>query len=229
MTYSRARDCVEKYAREIPGDWNYSVYLESVDSLTGQVSNELLSQLLEFLNKWGRCRLQDTRGLREELGVALGDIQPFLCALRESRIEDADLSGTIVIGDELKMNLYQVTHHCLDRLVAVGQRFSRVAAAKTLHALSPQFFVIWDSSIISQYRGSIPGKGCDGWFYAYAFLPAIQREIDRFVEDGHRQTGQRRETLLEELRAGFGFSPDIKTVAKRIDEVNWIRFTRRTS
>jgi hypothetical protein len=109
----------------------------------------------------------------------------------------------------------------------VGKRFSSVASAKALHMLSPTFFVMWDSTIRERYRSVLSASGCDGWFYAHEFLPRMQRELANLIEDGAKEGGFSREQLLAEVRSGFGSFPTAKTVAKVLDEFNYIMFTIR--
>jgi hypothetical protein len=110
--------------------------------------------------------------------------------------------------------------------VAVGERFASVASAKTLHMLSPGFFVMWDNSIYEGYRRILPGTGCEAWFYAYEFLPRMQSEVANLIEDGIKETGSSREELLAEIRSGFGSFSAAKTVAKVLDEFNYVMFTK---
>jgi hypothetical protein len=222
MTVELLRDCVVEFNEG--GDATYFEYLPKIQQLKDDSGEELPDQLIEFLNKW-RCRLPAS--LREPLKEALRDIQALITPTRQFTIEEADLSAVVPVGGHQNLQLAQIAHICLDRLSAVGKHFSSVASAKALHMLSPTFFVMWDRTICERYRSVLSASGCDGWFYAYEFLPCVQREVKNLIEDGTKEGGRSREQVLAEVRSGFGSFSTTKTVAKVVDEFNYIMFTIR--
>ena len=225
MTVELLKECVVEFAED--GDAIYLEYLPKIQRLLkDDPDGELPHQLIQFLNKW-RCRLKDTASLRGALKEALRDIQILISPTLRLTIEDADLSAFVHVGESQILQLKQIAHFCLDRLSAVGERFSSVASAKALHMLSPRFFVMWDRTISNRYRSCLSAAGCDGWFYAYKFLPRMQCEVARLIEDGTKGGGFSREQLLAEVRSGFGSFSTAKTVAKVLDEFNYIMFTIR--
>lgn len=225
MTLPLVKECVAEYARVEYGDADYFAYLNRIQHLKNDGDDTLVHQLIEFLNKW-KCRLADGPPLRRALKEALSDIHAFVTATRQITIEEADLSAYQRVGERQVLQLAQIAHLCFDRLVAVGKRFSSVASAKTLHMLSPGFFVMWDRSIYEKYRCILPGAGCEAWFYAYEFLPRMQREVANLIEDGMKETGRSREEVLADIRSGFGSFSAAKTVAKVLDEFNYVMFTK---
>lgn len=225
MTVELLKECVVEYAKVEYGDANYFGYLHNIQQLKDDRGEELAHQLIEFLNKW-QCRLPDAASLRRALKEALRDIQILIAPTLRLTIEDADLSAAVRVGESQILQLAQIAHFCLDRLSAVGERFSSVASAKALHMLSPSFFVMWDNTISQGYRSILSAAGCDGWFYAHEFLPRMQREVANLIEDGTKKGGFSREQFLAEVRSGFGSFSTAKTVAKVLDEFNYIMFTK---
>ena len=225
MTYRLLKECLTQYASVEYGDSNYVAYLRRIQTLKANIDDRLLDEIIEFLNKW-QCRLPDAPPLRSALRNALSEIEPLVAATRQIKIEEADLSCHARVGEQEALQLDRLAHVCFDRLMAVGERFSSVATAKTLHMLSPSFFVMWDSTISAAYRARLGGEGCNGWFYAYKFLPRMKFELANLLEDGMRETGHSRDDLLAEIRKGFGLFSEEKTVAKVLDEFNYIMFTK---
>lgn len=222
MTVQRLGECASEYARVGYGDSKYFRCLALVQPFTGAVNDTLLTALIDFLNSW-QCRLKDTEALRAEMTSALSEVAPFLLAAADASLEATDLRAVLVFGDR-RMDLRHVAHHCFDRLFAIGNRFATVATAKTLHVLCPRFFVMWDDAILAAYR-SLLGMGqvgCDGWFYAYAFLPRMQQEISAVLEEASQQA----EGRGPGAPVAFGTGPQQKSLAKLADEFNYIMFTR---
>jgi len=81
-------------------------------------------------------------------------------------------------------------------------RRSPVAVAKALHMLGPRFFPLWDYEIASQY-------GCD-----YSDKPAIA--YMRFCDIS--------QTIVADLTGRV--SPSSKSLLKRIDEFNYVQYTK---
>ena len=225
MTVELLKECMTEYSK-FGYDGEYFAYLQKIQQLKDDCGEELARHLIEFLNTWGQCRIPYAASLPKALKDALRDIQPFLIPTRQFTIEDADLSAVVPVGEQQNLQLAHIAHICLDRLSALGKRFSGVASAKALHMLSPTFFVMWDRTISEGYRRILSARGCDGWFYAHEFLPRMQREAANLIEDGTKEGNRSREQFLDEVRSGFGAFPTAKTVAKVVDEFNYIMFTR---
>ena len=130
--------------------------------------------MLDFLNGWGRCRLN--RGLAGSLLHGLLTVAAFAKPLRNLRIEDSVLAGLVETGPE-RLSIQRVAHCAFDELANIAG-FGPVPASKTLHVLAPGFFVMWDNAISKTF-------GCRlcGYDYAFKFLPQMQTEIAECVAD----------------------------------------------
>ena len=106
------------------------------------------------------------------------------------------------------------------------RRFESTDTSKALHAMIPDLFVMWDDRIkkaIIGVRNS--GRDYDGKCYANEFLPAMQEVAEAFVDSFTKEHGGNREDASKEISK----MADGYTLAKLIDEMNYLRFTKRRS
>ena len=103
-------------------------------------------------------------------------------------------------------------------------RFESTDTSKILHAMIPDLFVMWDDRIkkaIIGVRGS--GKDYDGRCYANEFLPGMQEMANKFLDSFIKEHGGDCENAcarISEMADGY-------TLAKLIDEFNYLRFTKK--
>lgn len=103
-------------------------------------------------------------------------------------------------------------------------RFESTDTSKILHAIIPDLFVMWDDKIKKAtigVRGS--GKDYDGKCYAYEFFPRMQELAKKFLDSFVKEHGGSYENAsmrISEMADGY-------TLAKLIDEINYLRFTRK--
>lgn len=97
------------------------------------------------------------------------------------------------------------------------RRYESTDASKILHAIVPKFFVMWDDEI----RKNIVGARRDGRCYAYEFMPNMQEFAKQFLDSFVRENGGDYESASQEIsQMTHGH-----TLAKLVDELNYIRFT----
>ena len=117
-----------------------------------------------------------------------------------------------------------------DSLARCGRkiRFESTDTSKILHAIIPELFVMWDDRIkkaIIGVRGSGSGKNYDGRCYAYEFLPSTQISAKQFLDSFVREHGGDYDNASKQITK----MADGYTLAKLIDEINYLRFTKRRS
>lgn len=171
--------------------------------------------ILDFLNGWGRCRLN--RGLATSLLQGLMKVATFAKPIRNLRIEETVLAGVVETGSE-RLSMQRVAHCAFDELANIAG-FGPVPASKTLHVLAPGFFVMWDNAISKTF-------GCRlcGYDYAFKFLPQMQIEIGECVADLMKSRALNRDQSLQHIRdEGARIWGESRTIAKLVDEYNWTR------
>jgi len=99
-------------------------------------------------------------------------------------------------------------------------RYESTDTSKILHAIFPNFFVMWDHKI----RMSVVGKEKDGECYAYKFLPKMKEEAIECLKSYTYEniSGSNMQTACEELTKRAHY----RTLPKLIDEFNYVRYTK---
>jgi hypothetical protein len=104
------------------------------------------------------------------------------------------------------------------------------AASKILHVLQPAFFVMWDKRILESYASSNPeivdsGRGCSIFLRAMKqFASELRSE---FRSEILRESKPQMD-IIDYLHEKFPFDP-AKTLAKYLDEYNWVAKTRNVN
>lgn len=99
-------------------------------------------------------------------------------------------------------------------------RFESTDASKMLHALIPDLFVMWDDKIRQGILGDRNRKY--GRDYAYEFLPKMQNFAKQFLDTYIRENGGDHEHASKQISQ----IADGYTLAKLLDELNYLRFTK---
>lgn len=178
------------------------------------INNPEPKQIVWFLNHWGITRRHFDVG---KISKCIIDSKNLLEKFSNYRIETAEL---IPLKDDIQ-DVFQRFLKATD---------SPVAASKVLHVLVPQFFVMWDNAIRAGYGCGIGNR----WVAEttnetyYIFLIRVQNKLRKAVQSyiGSRSIknlGEASNALKKELYANGR-----KTLAKIIDEYNFMKFTKGT-
>ena len=177
--------------------------------------DEVKTNVIGFLNKW-KCRLPYTDSLAKSIKEAHRDSIPFLSALEEVTIQDwkgddiREVEGRSLTNSEILLRVFS-------RFVTIGEHFSYVATSKVLHFLEPKLVVMWDNTIASQYHTPMTAAN-----YVYRFIPWMKRMVNEAIEMYSTDKGCSREEAVLALNQ---YRPP-KTIAKLLDEYNYMKFTR---
>lgn len=185
--------------------------------LDGESGDYVARCVVQFLGKYA-CHTPNS----DELVAALTN---------ECRNSTADLQGLFgrtIDGfnfDEQVDNrtVREVTEHLYDRFDAVPH-IGPTATGKLLHALRPRLFVMWDEDIRDHYSREGPPIAQNTQGYC-AFLGRM-REVAAAVNEAFEETGHAHEGgPARYLSVELGIDPP-KTLAKYIDEYNWVSITK---
>jgi hypothetical protein len=170
-------------------------------------------RIFDFLNVWGRCRItRNSYALFERLKKTTAWIEP----LWRVRIEDCDMDSIISVHRE-NLTLGHAVHYIFDELADIPD-FGPVPASKTLHAIAPSFFIMWDNAIAKHY-------GCKlrGFDYAFKFLPKMKLEIDECIQDVMRLNTINKDKAIDYIvQSGNTIWRQRRPIAKLVDEFNWL-------
>ncbi|HEX9862703.1 MAG TPA: hypothetical protein VGB11_05400 [Candidatus Bathyarchaeia archaeon] len=183
---------------------NDEKYLKTIDNPTPE-------NIVWFLNRWGIMRMHfDVDKISRCITESKNDLDVF----RKCRFEIVDLLP-------LKASIQDIFQKFQE---SAG---SPVAASKVLHVLVPHFFVMWDNAIRAGYGCGIKyDKAIMRNETYYVFLVRTQKELQEAIQsyaDSHsiKNFVDASNALIRELH------PDgRKTLAKIIDEYNFMKFTR---
>ena len=158
-----------------------------------------VNRLVLFVNQWSSHVPRDTDNVERVLGELKRQV-PKLNKLGEYTLLNVEL-------DETTCELIAESFHAVAN---AGRRYEKVATSKMLHAaVNPELFVMWDGEIMRGYE-IIHGNGRA---YAHDFLPKMQLLARESVCQAKEKSPCR-----SYPRPGH-------TLAKMIDEYNYVKFT----
>jgi len=167
-----------------------------------------------FLNKW-RTRFPNNDESAAAIRNTLAKRASLLEKLDVLRIDDVDFCRTIAI-DGSNVLISDAIANIFDGL-AWAYGFNTTMAAKVMGVLNPQLCVMWDNSIALHYGASFNGKGY------MDFLRKMQILAQSCLSDFAKRC--RGANLATHLSQRLGYTPPL-TLAKYLDEYNWITITR---
>lgn len=205
MLWTQLQEATSLYEK-LNGGNPYEKYLGTIDNPTPE-------KIVWFLNHWGIMRKHfDVNQISKCITESKNNLDVF----KKRRIETSKLLS-------LKDNIQDIFQKFQE---STG---SPVAASKVLHVLAPHFFVIWDNAIRAGYGCGIKyDKAIVRNETYYVFLARTQKELQIAIQsyaDSHsiKNFVEASDALIKVLCANRR-----KTLAKIIDEYNFMKFTRGT-
>ncbi|HEY4843479.1 MAG TPA: hypothetical protein VIH78_16040 [Terriglobales bacterium] len=182
-------------------DGNNQVYFEALRGLQLGWGNP--TRMADAIWPWLRCWHadyyrygQDSPGeIPTRIASGIGQHLRLLDGFRNRAVDTLDRV------DEPKIReLFWTFQKVTARTIRGRSEAAPVAAAKTLHALCPHFFPLWDDAIADRYH-------CDHDAFGYAKFCRLMKEFAAVIKP-------------------YLSMPDDRSVLKRVDEFNW-SITRR--
>jgi len=171
------------------------------------IPSDEIRKLFNFIKSWDRF----FRGDVELFLEIYREICPIIQELKNERIEDTNFT------DELNTKVRDVfdkTANC----TLIG-RYESTDASKILHTILPNFFVMWDVLI---KEGVLEGRE-KGAAYAFYFLPKMQLELREAIETCMKERKLNRTEAIRHICEKC----DGKTLAKLVDEYNYMKYTKK--
>jgi hypothetical protein len=173
--------------------------------------------LIKFLNKWN-TRIDSNR-VKTELTIVLKQIKPFVAKLNKYKIASVNFEDKIVIDgrrDNIE-NFCSKLFYQVDDITGIGP----TATSKILHVLIPSLFTMWDKSIFDEFHHRYAKITFDGQGYII-FLRELQHLISNLIPNP--SLGEQSIEKYVALKLQYQHP---KTLAKLIDEYNWITITKK--
>jgi len=184
--------------------------------------DEIIGKAIRFLNEWA-CRLPSEycSEIAEGMKRAFDNVNSLITMVENETLGDIDFRALRSVGDE-EMDHAEILHSIFDEFCEIGHRFRWVAASKTLHQMLPELFVMWDNPICEKMGFDLNARS-----YVHGFLPLMQKEANEAIrtcmEDQHLTRDVAIPFIIERCRIICGYD---KTLAKLVDEYNWIKYTK---
>jgi len=178
-----------------------------------------------FLNRW-KCRVINSNQSASSIKNQLINLLPFLHNLNGLDITTCDFNK--IFNIQQKNYTAQQIIYCLYKGYRnLGYRFGPTATSKLLHVLQPDLFVMWDGEIIKYYKRLKIGvsSSYQGYFNYLLEMQNIAQQISlNFNQASLTPKKLPNQSLENYLSVNMGYSPT-KSIAKYIDEYNWVTIT----
>lgn len=213
------------------------IYLDTMILLEGKNSIDIGEELVNFLNRWRTRVPREPRDLpRTSISINkwYSEFSGNLFIDSDIMIEDVDLKDPSLV--EKIMDAY----NGLSKIPFIGP----TSRGKILHMLNPHLFVAWDKAIIENY---LPDAGENARAEDYILflrimqnmaneVLSIDKNIVESLSEGVIRLNELNLTLINKakekqerlVRLNF-LQEKGKTMAKFLDEYNWIMYTRKIS
>jgi len=190
--------------------FNYDGYMKCKDWacwVSPDLPIDEIRKLFNFIRSWDRFFQGDAELFKEIYAEVFSTLQK----LKDERIEDTNFA------EELKIEVRDV----FDKVAncTLIDRYESTDASKILHTILPNFFVMWDDCI---KEGVMQGRD-NGAAYAFYFLPRMQLELREAIETCMKEREMNRVDAVRYV----GEKCDRKTLAKLVDEYNYMKYTKK--
>jgi hypothetical protein len=192
--------------------FNYDGYLKCKDWAcwdNPDLPIDEITRLFNFIKSWDRF----FQGDAERFKAIYTEVFSTLQKLKNERIEDTTFTQELTI--EIR-DAFDKVANC-----TIIDRYESTDASKILHTILPHFFVMWDNRI----KEEIVHGGGNGAVYAIKFLPKMQSELREAIETCMNEKKLSREDAVKYICDKC----DGKTLAKLVDEYNYMKYTKNCS
>ena len=207
------------YGGNIGGDQDYvplmsnTVFLERLRSNPAELTiKEISDNVILFLNRW-KCMVKDDDATAEAIKRALVESKRVLRNLGSKTVLDID-----ILSDSQRNEIAGLYFE-FDMI----SRFGPTATSKTMHILKPDLFVMWDGDILRHYKKRNPQINGTGKGYL-AFLSTMSEMARGVTEDFQKSYPTSTPEIFLCDKLGYTLK---KSLAKFMDEYNWITISKR--
>jgi len=216
MKYQELADNVDKFEEEY--ELIECIYFGAIEKL-GEAQNDLnklddikhIRRVVRlFLINWGSMiRVVGREGTKwKQLSETLRGLENEFKELRGKKLLTINLNDPIIAG------AVKTIYSRLDPIPYLG---SGTTISKILHLLNPEIFIMWDNAIVEKFHrmNHCINYTSEGYL---EFLKVAQKEIKEALDERQIETGK----SIDEIEQAIRFRYKNKTLAKIIDEYNWM-------
>lgn len=184
-----------------------------------QLDSEIISnEIIGFLNKW-KCRLPYSKSLAKGIKEKFEENTHIIDALKDTSIEKYNPKEKIRINGS-QYTVEDAFYRLFKSFVDLPFNFSTVAATKLLHFPLPSLIVMWDTPISENYRLSRTPRN-----YVYRFIPLMHTFSQTIIDTYCKEKECDEDNAIWDINRKY--YP--RTIAKLLDEYNYITITRGIS
>jgi hypothetical protein len=185
-------------------------------------NEKVANRIIEFLQDYGCHTPTNNSGLIEALKEALQDSTSCLQALHPLEITTISFDSTLCIKGT-KHKLREVIQNLYNKFNVINH-IGPTACAKILHILQPRLFVMWDEAICDEYHNIFPQVSRSATGYC-AFIERVKVLANHINQEFSNLGINTIQTPADYLSDKLKIKPP-KTLAKYLDEYNWVTITR---
>lgn len=217
----------------IGGDRPYQALMRNTDFLRdlradpdhvtdAQVQNCIIR---DFLNKWNSRLNNQSPQSAAAIKASIGEILPWLSSLSALSIKAVNFEIDLTVNGG-RCTVANAVKRCYEQLNEC-HNIGATITGKILHILNPELFVMWDKSIRAHFRRSNGIEESSEGYMAFLELMnqdagAVQHSFSTATLTPVRQDIDTPEGYLSQQ---LNYNP-AKTMAKYLDEFNWVTITK---
>lgn len=206
----RASEEFDKVEQTFPAPTAYDRIMLELDRSRLPDPDEVM-KIYTFMNRWfSRVPLSKAPHFCEQFAAKWN----ILSKLSNLSLENASMQTPIRIGDEYLV-VARAMQDCFDALEAT---IGSTPTSKALHVAVPALFVMWDKAIAIALS-----KGRSGYHYANIFMPAMKGRLQEAISS---YMNEKQCDRSEAIRGILALRGRKYTLAKMIDEFNWVTITK---
>lgn len=187
---------------------------ENLDSITAETVKNVV---IEFLNKWGRCRRH--KRICNSLRETLQGLSKYSSVLLNKSLLNLNFNEKVGVNGESK-KVSELIEETFDKLKSIDY-MGATATSKTLHGINPQLFMIWDENIRLGYGYKENSVGY------LNFMIECQYILGQIVNGYCRERDRDMDAAIKEISEQAYPKLEVKKpLTKLLDEYNYMRFTQ---
>lgn len=179
------------------------------------LSDSEVRKLFEFIISWDphfgqeRDRIAEFRHAYQNIYLLLRKLERE--TIYNIAFEEKMSKSALITYSQAIFLIFEEIAHCF-------RRYESTDTSKIIHTLNPHLFVMWDNAICYHILGIELIKRASGHDYAYRFMPLMQTTVKKVI----RSYMEEHRCNQEEAVKRISECGNNKTLAKLIDEYNWI-------
>lgn len=195
--------------------------LETLPNFDNLDTEYVVRRIIEFLQDYG-CHTPKNSNLVSRLKKTLQESTSYLQALNSLEITTICFDNTLCLQGTVQ-GIREIIQNIYNKFIAI-EHIGPTASTKILHILQPRLFVMWDKAIYDEYHNIFPQVSASAKGYC-TFLEKVKVLANHINQEFNNLVINTKQTPADYLSDKLKIKPP-KTLAKYLDEYNWVTITR---